>query len=244
MNFMLLLVIWFGIVVIYYKYIKRYLINLSPSIAIILNFSKKYTLQEAVGIVELILIALSHGILCIFLLYTLNIDLDIGLKQATLTSVLYGILLGIGEMSFSSLLCLLLIRFLQSFFSKDSPNEEGSWNALSRGGWIRHHIHTMNNLHFLLAFPIICVQISAEEIIFRGIIQNQFLCYGPTISAMISIFLFVYMQTFHMPSKLSALFPVIGSSVMGLVHSYLFSTSSLIFPLIIAHVTFFIMSVI
>ena len=87
------------------------------------------------------------------------------------------------------------------------------------------------------------MQIGSEEIVFRGITQNYFLSYGNVTAALISLILFVYMQTFLMPSGLSAMFPVVGAFVMGAVHSYLHMKVPFLLPLIIAHMIFFVMSI-
>ena len=110
---------WLLIIIIYYKYIKKYLINLAQKIAIWLQLSKKYTMQQATGIVELTLIALSHGVFCWILVYLLGSNIDLTqLKSISPFFIFYGILLGIGEMGFSSLLCLIFICIFKSFFPK------------------------------------------------------------------------------------------------------------------------------
>ncbi len=60
---------------------------------------------------------------------------------------------------------------------------------------------------------------------------------------MVSIFLFIYMQTLHMPSKTSAMFPVIGATVMGITHGLIYLESPSIVPLILSHLTFFIFTI-
>ena len=192
----------------------------------------------------LTLIALSHGVFCWILVYLLGSNIDLTqLKSISPFFIFYGILLGIGEMGFSSLLCLIFICILQKLFPKRVPQEAESWNTISKGGWIRHHIHIIRAFSPVIALPIILMQIGSEEIVFRGIIQNYFLSYGNVTAALISLILFVYMQTFLMPSGLSAMFPVVGAFVMGAVHSYLHMKVPFLLPLIIAHMIFFVMSI-
>ena len=235
---------WLTVIELYYRHIKKHLLNLALKIATRLKLSRRYTLQQTCGVVELILIAISHALLCIILLYILGFTISaIGLKMCDPSLILLGILLGIGQMSFSSIVCLLFICILQKIFPREMPQEAESWNTIAKGGWIRHHLHIINTCSPFIALPVIFLQISCEEIVFRGIIQNYFLIYGNMTAAFISIVLFVYMQTFHMPSRISAMFPVIGSLVMGIVHSYLFIEVPMLLPLIVAHISFFIMSV-
>ena len=88
------------------------------------------------------------------------------------------------------------------------------------------------------------MQIGAEETVFRGILIPYFNQDSVIISVIISTALFILMQAFHMPSLLSALFPMIGATVMGIVHGILFINNPSIIPLIIAHLSFFIFTLI
>jgi membrane protease YdiL (CAAX protease family) len=155
----------------------------------------------------------------------------------------YGIIIGIGEMGLSTMLCMVMIRILQVSCPNKVPHGIDAWSTLSRGGWIRHHLHTIKLLPITAALFVIFLQLFSEEIFFRGIIINALIPYSYTVAAIVSITLFIYMQTFHMPSKITAMFPVIGSTVMGIVHTYLYLKIPQLLPLIIAHFIFFVSAV-
>jgi len=89
---------------------------------------------------------------------------------------------------------------------------------------------------------IIAIQVGAEEIMFRNIIINYFIVYGSVIAITISVLTFVLVQAFQMNAWEAAIFPMTGALVMGVVHAFLYLQVPLIWPLVLAHVTFFLCS--
>ncbi len=51
-------------------------------------------------------------------------------------------------------------------------------------------------------------------------------------------------RVFIMPNFIGAMFPVVGSIVMGVVHSLLYVLEPSLLPLVVAHVTFFMLAII
>ncbi len=95
------------------------------------------------------------------------------------------------------------------------PRSITGWIAVSNAGWIRHHKHTLQ-----VATSISCNidHYNADRFgrdYFRSILFQVFAHYGLITPFCISTALFIYMQTFHMPSMLSAMFPVIGYNHNG-----------------------------
>jgi CBS-domain-containing membrane protein len=68
---------------------------------------------------------------------------------------------------------------------------------------------------------------------------NYFRPAGAGLALGIAAFFFLLVQTFHMPSWRAALFPVIGATVLSVVHGSLFLAVPDILPLIVAHIVFF-----
>ena len=222
-------------IIIYYRYIKAGLIQCAAFTAKHSAWWKNVSFEEKKGVYELSFIALSHLVFCIIMMKALSISFyDLGWALDNPLLILYGTILGIAEMGFSMTLCMLAIRLSQC---------ENSWAVLTRAGWIRHHFHTIKLLPRSVALVIIFLQLSAEEIFFRGIMLNALFSYSQTIAATASISLFIYMQTFHMPSKITALFPVIGALVLGITHTLLYFILPSLLPLIVAHLVFFVSAV-
>jgi len=211
------------------------------------SLHKKYTPQELTGVLELGLVATSHVLFCIFLILILNLNIEkLGLFEFQPHHLLYGCLLGIGEMSLSSLFCLAAIKVMQKTAPHKGPQNNNQWQTVARGGWIKHHIQSFELLPIFASLIILFLQVGSEELIFRGIITNSLLenGYGHLLSISFSIVVFVGMQAFHMPGLRSAIFPMIGALVMGITHSLLYYFVPVLPPLIIAHVVFFLMTVI
>ena len=186
----------------------------------------------------------SHVLYCIFLLTLFHIRWqDLGLFEADPLLLLYGVVLGIGSMAVSSLLCRVAIAVVGQLAPGKAPGDLKNWLAMARAGWLRHHLKTLEIVPLPLAFLLISVQIAAEEIVFRGVLINFYLPFGPAVALAASVTFFTIMQAFHMPSLQSAMFPVIGALVMGLVHGLLYLAVPVLLPLIVAHIVFFAIAV-
>jgi len=243
LNFMFSCLLWWVIIVFFYKYIKIFLIRLAKWIAKISNWYNHSSLQERTGTFELILIASSHVIFCLLLIHVFSLNLQVlGLFKINISSIIYGAVLGVGEMYLSSLLCLFAIRLMQTFQYQNAPNNIEGWSVLAKAGWIRHHFHTVNLIPIIPAYLVVLLQLASEEVIFRGVLFNLFLPYGFFAAFFISLILFAYMQIFLMPSIKSCIFPVIGAITMGVFHGYLYFKTGELVPLIIAHFSFFIIA--
>lgn len=109
---------------------------------------------------------------------------------------------------------------------------------------MRNHYAAARAAHWSLAGALITLQVTMEEVVFRGVMIS-FLQQpvGAVAAAAISGALFAVMQAFHMPTWKSAMFPVIGALVMGLVHGWLLLATGLLVPLIVAHIVFFVFAV-
>lgn len=206
---------------------------------------KRYTPQEIAGVFELALVATTHVFFVFLLLTLLKISPSVlGFSGFKFYYLVYGILLGMAEMCFSTLLCYVIIQALQKVVPDKVPQHPAEWMAIARGGWIKHHVQSFELLPFMIALAILVLQVGSEEVIFRAIIPYSLKSYGSFFSFGISTLFFVWMQAFHTPSWKTAIFPMIGALVMGIVHSYLFYSVPTLVPLIVAHVTFFLMSLI
>jgi len=232
------------LIVIYYQYVKKLMILSAPKVAKFLNLTKYFPLDDIKGTIELVLIASSHVIFCLFLLWILPFhwpSVYISLGQIPIFT-LYGILLGIGCMGVSGLGCKFGVQLIGTF-SKNNQYDLKTWLTVGRGGWIKHHLQSMEILPIYLSLLILTMQVGSEEVIFRGILINYFMPFGSVIAFFTALILFVGMQAFLMNRWQGAIFPMIGAAVMGFIHSVLYLQVPVLWPLIIAHVVFFLFSV-
>ena len=231
------------VVFFYYKIVKDIIYYFAPSIADRINCLARYPSIKAAGIIEIVLIASSHLIFFITLSYFLNIFSEqLGLNHFHYIEVIYGILLGIGMMAITTMLCRFIMVFSKLFFANKIPKEMKSWMVLARGGWMRHHLHNFQILPFFAALLVLFVQIGSEEIIFRGILINYFLSNGILVAIILSTLFFVLMQAFQTPNWIVAMFPMVGSLVSGVFFSIVYLKTKALISLIIAHVVFFIIA--
>jgi hypothetical protein len=231
------------VIIIYYKYIKTALIKLASYFSQHLK-STVFTVEEINGTTELILIASSHVLFCFLLLYFIPPVVSPGQIPLHFYPVffIFGIILGAGCLCLSGVFCQLLLQLLN--LKNLFPGDLKSWLMLSRGGWIRHHLHALTILPFPVALLILLFQVGSEETIFRSLMISYFRQAGEMIALATSGGFFVLMQVFQMHSWRNAIFPVTGASVIAICHGILFWHVPILWPLIVAHVTFFLLAVI
>lgn len=237
-------IITLGLLLSFYYYAKRLIFRFSPTLAVKTTAIQHHPLSHIVGVVELSIVAISHVIFCVLLLTYFKIEFAVLLKNTSILSCVYGVFIGLGSVGLSILLCSVGMKILE-FVAKDKvPKTLEGWMAVANAGWIRHHKHTLKVLPVYIALLIITLQIGSEEVIFRVVLNHIFRPYGVEVAFVLSTVLFIFMQTLHMPSKASALFPVLGATIMGVIHGLIYMHNPSIVPLIISHLTFFIFTVI
>lgn len=243
-SFIFQLLLTIGLLVAFYYYAKGLIFRFSPTLASKTKSVQTHPLSQIVGVIELSIVAICHVIFCISLLVFFKIDIYTILKNTSFLTCFYGALIGIGTASLSILLCSVGMKLFEIVAKDNAPSNLNGWMAVANAGWIRHHKHALKILPIYLALLIITLQIGSEEIIFRVVISHIFMPYGIVIAFIISTLLFIYMQTLHMPSLTSAMFPVLGATVMGITHGLIYLNDPSIIPLIVSHLTFFIFTVI
>jgi membrane protease YdiL (CAAX protease family) len=222
----------------FYYFFKAGVYRFSPVIARQTSLIKYHPFSQVVGAVELSSISVLHVIFCILLALFFHINLIPIFLNSTITDCLCGVLIGMGSVCTAILLCTVAIKIVECVvYHNDGPSLD-EWTAISGAGWMRHYKHTIKLFPLVIAILIITLQIGSEEIIFRGILIPLFEPYGAGVAFIVSTVLFVLMQWFHMPSLISAMFPVIGATVMGIIHGFLYIHHAAVTPLIISHLTF------
>jgi membrane protease YdiL (CAAX protease family) len=226
----------------YYDYGKRALFTICKRLAARLPLAKKHPLHHIDNAVELLAVGVSHIALCALLTVVLGLDaraLGFTATPALALLILLGVPLGIGEMVLSALLCRAILQTLLVVAPANAPSDLQGWLTVSRGGWMRHYVRTVEILPMFVTLPLTCLNVGAEEFVFRGLMLNYFSALGPVIAIVLATAFFALMQTFLMPSWTNALFPVVGALVMGVTHGVLFTLVPCLPPLIVAHLVFF-----
>lgn len=226
----------------YYDFGKRGLFWLSKNFASRLRLARRHPAHHLDNTVELLVVGVSHVVLCVVLTFALGLDArEVGLLPSSNLPLLLalGVPLGIGEMVLSALLCRVILETLLVLAPANAPSGLQGWLTVSRGGWMRHYVKTVAILPLPVTLTLTCLNVTAEEYVFRALMLNHFADLGPAPAVLLSTFLFCLMQTFLMPSWRNALFPVVGALVMGITHGVLFTLVPCLPPLAVAHLVFF-----
>lgn len=244
-DFLIRLFIFLLTAIIYYSFRFKGMTACSRSLVNYLHLTKRYSLSEMVGIVRLVLGGISQLAFCFVLIFITHLDLrQLGLNTFQPVLIVYGIFLGTGEMALSSFFGHLGMRIAIVLAPASGPTEMKGWLTVAKGGWMGEFLKIVEIVPLPLAFLLIMLHVLGEEIIFRAVLIKFFLPASAALALSVSVFFFVMMQIFHMPSWRSAMFPVIGTLLVGFVHGALFLAVPDILPLIVAHFVFFVSAVI
>jgi hypothetical protein len=216
---------------------------LSKFIVTYFRLARRHPWNAVNDVVNLGLAGVSQLICFVLLLYVTGVNVG-QLIAFEPVLILYGVLLGLGEMALSSFGSHIALRIIMKLFPSHGPTEINSWLTLARGGWMRYYLSTVK----ISPLPLVCfltlTYVLVEELIFRGIVITYFLSLGSGLALAVSIIFFVGAQVLHTPNWRTAMFPVIGALIVGTIHGLLFLAVPNVLPLVIAHFVFFIVAVI
>jgi hypothetical protein len=153
--------------------------------------------------------------------------------------VAYGVALGVGEMALASMLCFVAIRITTARSGRSQPYELDSWLSLTRAGWMRLFFRAAEVAPLPFVVLVSTLYIGVEEVVFRGVLVTFLRGLGPAVALVLPLVVFLAAQTFRMPSRESAMFPLVGASVVGVVHGALLLAVPNVVPLVVAHLAFF-----
>jgi hypothetical protein len=189
------------------------------------------------------IITLAFGVVSqMFLFFLLAVFTSVQVRNFSFeanhwTLLLYGAVLGLGEMLAGSFLGLVAIKVSAAVPRLGNPLIH--WQAVLNSGWMRLYSTTVKLLPLPAAMSLIVLYIGVEELIIRGIVFNVVLPLGPISAVALSTVIFVGYQVFNLPTWRAALFPVLGALVMGPIHGVLYLAVPDVWPLVVAHVTYF-----
>jgi len=225
---------------IFTKRILRFSFLMEKTVLDHIKASRRYSVSERNSITSLTLLGIFQLVFCYMLSLITGFNL-MELLPSDLPSIylIYGILLGIGEMALASFIVHIIIFTAARTDRAEEISAFRYWMTQSKGGWLRQFDDCIKILPLPALILIVSLYIIVEEIIFRGILIKFFEASGSGIALGVSVFFFVLIQVFHTTSWRNALFPVIGALVVGILHGILFLSVPVILPLIIAHLFFF-----
>jgi hypothetical protein len=151
----------------------------------------------------------------------------------------YGLALGVAEMALASMLCYSAIRLTTAASNVGGDAELDSWLALTRAGWMRLFLRTAEAAPLPVVLFVSVLYIAVEEFVFRGVLVTFLHPFGGAIAVTLPLLLFLAAQTFRMPSRASAMFPLVGALVVGVTHGALMLAVPNVVPLVVAHLAFF-----
>lgn len=203
------------------------------------------TVLERQAIFQMIFVVVAH-LLVVGLIFPICFSVDWLVYQRD--SILFqialtptAILLGIGEAVTACVLAEMLYRiisYIDSLRSNRGVISHVAVNLLnaSTGGWMST-IRLSMRINRWLGTLLLLVQLSCEEIIFRFLLPA---CLpGQIYTAGI---LFVGMQFGGLRHPLSGVFAAIGATVMAVSHGFLLIHMDFVLPLVVAHLSMFLSS--
>lgn len=240
----------------YYYFVKKFLIQIARYFSFHTRSFTTKSKDEIKGVSELVLIVAGHLCFMLFMLWFSGLSISaLSLSLEQIPVLIAGIFLGISELAISMFACEIVMAFYESGQTIKTDHsllkalnlplikDSSSWMSSSRGGWIRHHLTAVRVLPFPIAIVLSSVQVACEELVFRAILFSVFADFGKFYTILVSGAYFVLMQALFMQSKRAAMFPMVGALTMAILHGVLFSQTGYIWPLVIAHITFFVVTV-
>jgi Type II CAAX prenyl endopeptidase Rce1-like len=205
--------------------------------------STSFPLRDVEGAVAVAFYGVNTTLL--FLLFSPLTDLDRvalwtrGLRPSYL---LAGLALGVGQASFTLMVTSYVLRpafALRYHQVGDAALSEHQ--LLGRTGWIRAYHHAAEVLRPRpLAYGVIGLALTGEELLFRGLLIPLLAPLGPLVAVLGSTALFIVIQIPDLPSWYQSVPPVCGAVVVGLVHGSLFLMVPTLPPLVVSHLVFFL----
>ncbi|MBV9786968.1 MAG: CPBP family intramembrane metalloprotease [Chloroflexi bacterium] len=209
-----------------------------------LALARRYSVDELDSMIRLVLAGMMQLMFCVALIAISGMSAGTLLRDSFQPILLvYGVLLGVGEAALGSFLGHIGMRTAMLVAPNHVPSQIGEWLVASKGGWMRLYLRTAEAAPAPLVLLSTVLYVSVEEIVFRGVLLSFSAGVGAVVACTLSVALFVLVQIFHMPSWQSAMFPVLGALLVGLVHAPLYLVVPNLLPLIVAHAVLFLMAI-
>jgi membrane protease YdiL (CAAX protease family) len=205
---------------------------------------RRRSLADLDGVVRLLLAGAMQAGFVLLLVAALPVRFaDLAPDQWDGRLLLLGVPLGIAEAGLGTYVAYLGSRIAQQLHPGRTPTTVEGWLTVARGGWIRYYLRTAAAFPTWLLVAATLLYVSGEEVVFRGVLLTSAAHLPAPVAVILSTALFATAQVFYTPGWRTALFPVLGATVLGLVHGILYLAVPDLTPLIIAHATMFLVTV-
>lgn len=165
----------------------------------------------------------------------------LGLGGTTPALVALGVALGLVEAATAFLFASTGIMLWSTVrFARLGPAAAIELQTVGRSGWIRVFEHVLRMLPPPLAFALVVLPITAEELLFRALGVTLLRPAGPVVAIVVTTLIFTTAQRAGMPSWLTAMPAICSAVLLGVAHAYLYWAVPSVVPLIIAHLVFFL----
>lgn len=243
-QFLITLLIVIVVIPLYYSVVDSRITALSKPLLLVTWASRAYSYREGRSLWRLGLASSAQLIFWGCLIVLTGVTASDGFHAPFRPiHLVYGVLLGIGEMGLSSFLCHIVVQAIMTLAPSSGPNSMQEWIMIARGGWMREYLNALDTAPLFLAMAITVLYVGVEELVFRAVLVTFAQPLGLVGAVAFSTVLFALVQTFQLPSLRAAIFPVIGACVMGVAHGVLFYSEPNVVPLVIAHCVFFFVAV-
>lgn len=205
--------------------------------------SSSFPLRDVEGAVAVAFYGVNTTVL--FFLFAPFTDLDLVAlftRGLTPSFLLAGLGLGVGQACFTLMVTsyvlrpAFLLRYLQIGEAALAEHQ-----LLGRTGWIRAYHGAAQVLRPKpLAYAVIGLALTGEELLFRGLLIPLLADLGPVAAVLLATALFIVIQIPDLPSWFQSVPPVCGAVVVGLVHGTLFWIEPTLTPLVLSHFVFFL----
>ena len=206
---------------------------------------RTWSLADADAVSRLVLAGLMQAAFLVALIVIFPVSWGKILPQRVdLVLILLGVVLGVAEAALGTQLAFLASRVVDAAQRHGQPMSLEAWLTVARGGWMRYYLRSAAAAPRPLLIAATGLYVVGEELVFRGVVLGSSLhVLGAGSAAALSVFLFLLAQVFYTPGWRTALFPLMGALVVGVTHAYLFIVVPDITPLIVAHETMFLVTV-
>jgi len=144
-QFSVTLLIVMIIVPLYYSVVDSRITALSKPLLLVMWMPRAYSYREGRSLWRLGLASSAQLVFLSCLVVLTGVGASHAF-QAPLRSIhlIYGVLLGIGEMGLSSFLCHVVVKAIMTLAPSWGPNSMQEWITIARGGWMREYLNALD----------------------------------------------------------------------------------------------------
>jgi membrane protease YdiL (CAAX protease family) len=209
------------------------------------SLGRRWAVADLDGVVRLLLAGAMQLVFIGFMVAVLPVALGDFMSHGwDPVLVALGVPLGIAEAGLATYVAYVGTQVIERVGPSGAPSGIEAWLTVGRGGWVRYYLRTASVAPGWLLVVATTVYVAGEELVFRGLLLTVGRHLPAVVVVTVSVALFCLAQVFYTPGWETALFPVLGAVVVGILHSSLFMVVPDVTPLIVAHTVMFLVTVV